>query len=113
MVKAREAQKTVQLVDSYCENYKDLFVEVRAYEHFKQLQLGLISDIKRKSLPAIAKALALDNEQGLHHFLTDSPWGAEELEKRRLEIILKILEGQEIEVIIDETGDKKAVEHFE
>jgi SRSO17 transposase len=69
--KAREAQKTVQLIDSYCENYKDLLVEVRAYEHFKQLQLGLISDIKRKSLPAIAQALGLENEQGLHHFLTD------------------------------------------
>ena len=110
MVKAREAQKTVKLIDSYCENYKDLFVEVRSYEHFKHLQLGLISEIKRKSLPAIAKALGLENEQGLHHFLTDSPWSAKELEKRRLELILKILEGEEIEVIIDETGDKKAGE---
>ena len=52
-------------------------------------------------------SVGLKNEQGLLHFLTESPWKAEELEKRRLEIILRILEGKEIIVIIDETGDKK------
>ncbi|WP_157867684.1 transposase [Gloeothece citriformis] len=51
--------------------------------------------------------VGLKNEQGLLHFLNESPWSAEELEKRRLEIILRILEGREIVVIIDETGDKK------
>ena len=45
--------------------------------------------------------------RNLLHFLTESPWQALELEKRRLEIILNILEGREIVVIIDETGDKK------
>jgi SRSO17 transposase len=87
--------------------YKDLFVEVRAYESFKYLQLGLISDLKRKSLPAIAKAVGKTNGQGLHHFISQSPWQAENLEKRRLKIILAILEKREILVIIDETGDKK------
>jgi SRSO17 transposase len=107
MVKPRPARPTVKCVDTYCELYKDLFVEVRAYEYFKYLHLGLISEIKRKSLPEIAKVVGLENEQGLLHFLTESPWRAEELEKRRLEIILNILEGREIIVIIDETGDKK------
>jgi len=107
MVKPRPARPTVQFVDTYCELYRDLFVEVRAYESFKYIQLGLISDIKRKSLPAIAKIVGLENGQGLHHFISQSPWKTEELEKRRLEIILRILEGREIIVIIDETGDKK------
>ncbi len=48
-----------------------------------------------------------DNEQSLHHFLTKSPWSAKELRKRRLEIILNILQGRSIILIIDETGDKK------
>ena len=107
MVKPRPPQITVKCVDTYCELYRNLFIEVRAYEAFKYLHLGIISDIKRKSLPAIAKSVGLKNEQGLLHFLTESPWKAEELEKRRLEIVLKILEGKEIIVIIDETGDKK------
>ncbi len=107
MVKPRPPQMTVKCLDTYCELYRDLFVEVRTYEAFKYLHLGIISDIKRKTLPAIAKSVGLKNEQGLLHFLTESPWKAEELEKRRLEIILNILEGKEIIVIIDETGDKK------
>jgi SRSO17 transposase len=107
MVKPRPARPTVQFVDTYCELYRDLFVEVRAYESFKYLQLGLISDIKRKSLPAIALVVGKTNGQGLHHFISQSPWKALDLEKRRLEIILAILEGREIIVIIDETGDKK------
>jgi SRSO17 transposase len=107
MVKPRSPRPTVQCVDTYCELYRDLFIEVRAYESFKYLQLGLISDLKRKSLPAIAKALGLENAQGLHHFISQSPWQAEDLEKKRLKIILAILEGREIMVIIDETGDKK------
>lgn len=107
MVKPRAARPTVQCVDTYCEFYKDLFVEVRAYECFKDIHVGLISELKRKSLPEIAKVVGRENEQGLLHFLSESPWQALELEKRRLEIILKILERREIVVIIDETGDKK------
>ena len=107
MVKPRSPQLTVKCVDTYSELYRDLFIEVRAYESFKYLQLGLISDLKRKSLPAIAKAVGLENAQGLHHFISQSPWQAEDLETRRLKIILAVLEGREIIVMIDETGDKK------
>ena len=46
MVKPRPPRPTVQGVDTYCELYRDLFIEVRAYESFKYLQLGLISDLK-------------------------------------------------------------------
>jgi hypothetical protein len=52
MVKPRPAQPTVKFVDTYCQLYRDLFVEVRAYECFKYLHVGLISELKRKSLPA-------------------------------------------------------------
>ena len=51
--------------------------------------------------------VGLDSGQGLHHFVTTSPWSAQKLETRRLTIILNLLEGKEIDVIIDETGDKK------
>ena len=74
MTKAREAKKTVQCVDTYSELYRDVFPEVRAYEAFKYLMVGILSDIKRKSLPAIASSLGLENVAILAHFLTDSPW---------------------------------------
>ena len=107
MVKPRPAQPTVKFIDEYCESYRDLFPEVRSFEYFKYLHLGLISDIKRKTLPAIAKVVGLEDAEGLDHFLTESPWSAEELRKRRLELILNWVDGEEIVVIIDETGDKK------
>ncbi|VXD25600.1 conserved hypothetical protein [Planktothrix paucivesiculata PCC 9631] len=43
---AREAQPTVAIIDEYCAEYKDLFQEVRNYECFKYLHLGIISPIK-------------------------------------------------------------------
>ena len=107
MVKPRPAHKTVKFIDQYCEIYRDLFPEVRTFEYFKYLHLGLISDIKRKSLPAIAKVLGLEDAEGLNHFLTESPWSVEELKNRRLELILQVVNNSEIMVIIDETGDRK------
>ncbi len=74
MVLPRPPVPTVRFVDQYCEAYQELFPEVRSYENFKYLIMGMISDVKRKSLRAIAKVVGLKNEQSLHHFLTDSPW---------------------------------------
>ncbi len=68
MSAAGEARPTIRFVDEYCQLFAGLFPEVRSFEAFKLLHLGMISEIKRKSLPAIAKAVGLDNHQALHHF---------------------------------------------
>lgn len=94
-------------MDEYCQWYKNLFSDVRSFEAFKYLHIGCISELKRKTLPAIAKIVGLDNHQGLHHFLTTSPWDVEQLRTLRLELILQVLLGRPIILIIDETGDKK------
>lgn len=107
MVEPRPARPSVAFVDEYCQFYRSLFPEVRSFEAFKYLHLGMISDIKRKSLPAIAKVVGLDNHQGLHHFLTHSPWSATDLRQRRLEMILQVLNGRSIVLIVDDTGDVK------
>ncbi len=65
------AAETIKFVGNYCEWYRKLFPEVRSYEAFKYLHVGMISDIKRKTLPAISRVVGLSNEQGLLHFLTD------------------------------------------
>ena len=104
---ARDAQATVSVIDEYCQGYKDLFPEVRSYECFKYLHLGIISPIPRKSLPEIAKIVGISSPQSLHHFLANSPWSVKELKERRLAQTLKALKSQKIIVIIDETGDRK------
>jgi hypothetical protein len=47
---------------------QNLFPEVRSFEAFKYLHMGDFSDIKRKTLPKIAKIVGLDNHQALHIF---------------------------------------------
>ncbi len=67
----RDAQPTVSIIDEYCEAYKNIFLEVRSYECFKYLHLGIISQIKRKSFPEIAKVVGINSPQSLHHFIAD------------------------------------------
>ncbi len=105
--RARPAIETVSFIDEYCKLYQDLFAELRSFECFKYLHLGMISEIKRKTLPAIARAVGLVDSQALHHFLSKSPWDVEQLRNRRLKLLLKALRGASFILCIDETGDKK------
>jgi len=107
MVEPRIAARTVTFIDNYCAAYQHIFPEVRSFEAFKYLHLGMISEIPRKSLPAIARAVGLPNDQVLHHFLTESPWDIEALRRQRLSVIKQQLQGQPIILVIDETGDTK------
>lgn len=106
MVEPREPAEIIKFVDDYCEWYKTLFPEVRSYEAFKYLHVGMISDIKRKTLPAISRAVGLSNEQRLLHFLTEHKRKSSQLREARLKLILQVLK-QEITLIIDEIGDCK------
>ncbi len=103
----RDARKTVSVIDEYCQGYKNIFKEVRSYECFKYLHLGMISDIPRKSLPEIAKIVGINSAQSLHHFIANSPWSVKEFREKRLKEILRVLKGKKITLVIDETGDRK------
>jgi SRSO17 transposase len=104
---SRETRPTLGVVDEYCQQFEGLFPEVRSFEAFKFLHLGMVSEIKRKSLPAIAKAVGLGNSQSLHHLLSESPWSASQLRQNRLTLTLKVLKGRPLILLIDETGDCK------
>jgi SRSO17 transposase len=106
MSKARQAIPTVTFVDEYCQRYQDLFPDVRSFEAFKYLLVGMLSELKRKTLPAIAKAVGAD-AQALHHVLAYAPWPVDELRKRRLTLLRQALKGRPFVLCIDETGDRK------
>jgi SRSO17 transposase len=78
-------------VDQYCTYYRDLFPDVRTYESFELLHLGIISNIKRKSLPELEKVVGISS-QSLHHFPSQSPWSLSSLEQRRLNKLVAILQ---------------------
>ena len=107
MVESREPVSSVGFVDQYCQSYRNLFPDVRNFEAFKFLHLGIISEVKRKSLPEIARAVGLKDGQSLHNFLRDSPWDAHALREMRLWLIKVSVGDKPLILCIDETGDKK------
>ncbi|MDV2997010.1 MAG: IS701 family transposase ISNpu5 [Chroococcidiopsis sp. SAG 2025] len=109
MVEPRPPIQTVKFVDEYCLWYRKLFSDVRSFEAFKYLHIGCISELKRKSLPEIAKIVGLDNYQGLHHFLT-TPFGEiEQLRTLRLELILQVLKGRPIILMMRQEIKRKEI----
>lgn len=79
MSKARKANPTLTFIDEYCRLYQDLFPDVRSFEHFKFLHVGMLSDIKRKTRPSIAKVAGALDPQALHH-----AGGQRSVERRRV-----------------------------
>ena len=104
---ARAPVDTVAFIDQYCDLYQEQFPDVRSFEHFKLLHLGLVAELPRKSLPAIAKAVGLHDGQELHHFLAHSPWKVADLRQQRLKLTKRMLHNRSFVLCIDETGDKK------
>lgn len=107
MTDARPAASTVTFIDEYCQLYQNLFPDVRSFEHFKRLHMGMLSEIKRKTLPAIAKATGESDAQALHHFVAQAPWSVEKLREKRLTMLKQRLAGRAFTLCIDETGDRK------
>lgn len=103
----RQAVSTVAFIDNYCQHYYSVFEDVRHFEAFKYLHLGMLSEIKQKSLPNIAKTVGLKDGQSLHHFLRDALWDTEKLREIRLWLTKMFIGEREIILCIDETGDEK------
>lgn len=80
MIAPREARPTVKFVDEYCASYRKLFPEVRSFEAFQQLHVGIVSEIKRKTLPAIAEVVGLENSQSLRR--NDSNFNLRDLQAK-------------------------------
>ena len=59
----RAPKTTGGFIDQYCAYYQNVFPEVRSFEQFTALHLGLLTELPRKTLPAIARAVGGDDAQ--------------------------------------------------
>lgn len=107
MIEQREPVATVGFIDAYCQAYRGLFGDVRNFEVFKFLHVGMLSELPRKTLPAIAKLVGLKDGQRLDHFLRDGVWEVEQLRTARLRLLQHTIGQRRIVLCIDETGDVK------
>ena len=103
----RQSVATVGFIDDYCWLYRSIFADIRLYEYFKYLHVGILSPLPRKTLPEIAKLTGLKDGQSLHHFLRDGVWGIEQVRAIRLHLIRQQVGTRPISLCIDETGDVK------
>jgi SRSO17 transposase len=99
MSKASQAIPTVTFVDEYYRLYQDLFPDIRSFEHFKFLHIGMLSEIKRKMLPAIAKVAGdLDPRRSIILWPLLA-FRIEELRTRRLTLLRQARAGQIIRAV--------------
>jgi len=77
---------TVGFIDSYSDRDRSVFGDVRNFECFKQLHVGILSELPRKTLPEIAKWVGLKDGQSLHHFLRDGIWPVEQVRGHRFHV---------------------------
>lgn len=113
MTQPRAAAPTISFIDQYCSQYQTTFPEVRSYEAFKRMLLGIITPSPRKSLTKIGEIVGLKNSQSVHNFITESPWSYQHLRENRLRLTKEWLGQAAIDIIIDETGDRKKGTHTE
>ena len=106
MTRVRPATPTVAFIDQYCASYRALFHNVRHFEQFTALHLGLLAETRRKSLPRLGKTVHAD-PQALHHFLAHAEWSVEALRRRRLELLRQAVGDTPFVLCLDETGDRK------
>jgi SRSO17 transposase len=106
MTRLREATHTVACIGAYGAHYRAVFHNVRHFEQFTQLILGMLAETKRKSLPRLAKTVQGD-QQALHHFLANAAWSVEDLRAIRLRLTGGALAGRPVVLCLDETGDRK------
>ena len=106
MTRVRPATPTVAFIDQYCAQYRGLFHNVRHFEQFSALHLGLLAETRRKSLPRLGKTVHVD-PQAFHHFLAHADWSVEALRAVRLELTRQALRERSFILCIDETGDRK------
>ena len=81
----RAPTATVSVVDQYCAPYRTRLTDVRRVEQFPALPVGLIAALPRKTLPAMARAVGVNDAQPFHHFLTPAPWQAADCRAQRLQ----------------------------
>lgn len=106
MTRVRPAHHTGALIDAYCAHFRAVFHNVRHFEQFTQLILGLVAETKRKSLPRLAKTVQGES-QALHHFLAHAGWSVDQVRAIRLGMLRQALAGRPFTLCIDETGDRQ------
>ncbi|MDZ4875820.1 MAG: IS701 family transposase ISNpu7 [Chroococcidiopsis cubana SAG 39.79] len=97
--------------DRWCRRFDDVFTRSAQRREFRNYLAGLLGESERKNLSQISDNAVEVTYHKLHHFLTEAPWSASEINERRLQVMAscrqtKITSG--FSLIVDDSGHRKS-----
>ncbi len=97
--------------DRWCKRFDDVFTHQAQKREFRNYIGGLLGESERKNLYQMASDAVGVTYHRLHHFLTEAPWSAIEVNERRLLVMnqcsqTKIPRG--FTLIVDDSGHRKS-----
>jgi len=97
--------------ENWCQKFDDVFTRGSQQEHFRTYLAGLLGEGHRKNIWVIASQTVGVSYFNLHHFLHDSPWNAQALNDRRIDLIWhhrQTRPKRDFRLIIDDSGHRKS-----
>jgi len=110
------ADQPEPLLETFFEKFDPLWSRPNQRQGFRAYALGLLSEAHRKNIEAMNAKMIAPAYQSLHHFLTETPWDVQEVNHRRLELLManrRTAPRPEGVLIIDDSGVPKKGRHTE
>jgi SRSO17 transposase len=97
--------------DRWCKRFDDLLTHQAQKREFRNYIGGLLGESERKNLSQMADNAVGVTYHRLHHFLTEAPWDAQQVNERRLLVMNQCSQtriSRGFTLIVDDSGHRKS-----
>lgn len=97
--------------ERWCKRFDDVWTHQAQKREFKNYLGGLLGESERKNLSQMADNAVGVTYHRLHHFLTEAPWSAQQVNQRRLEVMNQCSQtriSRGFTLIVDDSGHRKS-----
>jgi SRSO17 transposase len=97
--------------DRWCKRFDDIWGHQAQKREFRNYIGGLLGESERKNLSQMANNAVGVTYHRLHHFLTEAPWEAQEVNERRLMVMNQCSQtriSRGFTLIVDDSGHRKS-----
>ena len=97
--------------DRWCKRFDDVFSHQAQKREFRNYVGGLLGESERKNLSQMASNAVGVTYHRLHHFLTEAPWSAQQVNEHRLMVMNQCSQtriGRGFTLIVDDSGHRKS-----